>query len=152
MNNMGLLEEAIKYFRCYSCEEHKRSYLSPMVAFPSEARRNANLGMDLFFVNSIPILHVLDLFSKFAVINRVKSKEPWDVLRMFIASWVRYFGVPRRIIGDMGKEFDNKVFRFVGERLGIKLEVTAGLPLGISLVSPVFYVFYAFYFFFLFFG
>ena len=75
-------------------------------------------------MNSIPILHVLDLFSKFVVINRVKSKEPWDVLTMFIASWVRYFGVPQRIITDMGKEFDNKVFRFVGERLGIKLDVT----------------------------
>ena len=124
MINLDLLDEAIKDFHCHSCEEHKRSYLSPILAFSSEARPNVNLGMDPFFVNSVPILYGLDHFSKFVVMNRVKSKEPWDVLTMFIISWVRYFGVPRRIITDMGKEFDNKVFRFVGERLGIKLDVT----------------------------
>ena len=124
MINMSLLEEANKDFHCCSYEEHKRSYPSPIVAFPSEARPNANVGMDLFFVNWIPILHVLDLFSTFVVINRVKSKEPWDVLLMFIASWVDYFRVPRRIIDDMRKEFDNKVFRFVGDRFRIRLDVT----------------------------
>ena len=45
------------------------------------------------------------------------------VLRAFVKSWIKYFSTPNSILMDLGREFDNSLFRLLGEKLGISLRV-----------------------------
>ena len=54
------------------------------------------------------ILTVTDLFSKFVFAEAIKCKEASAVAGALV-NMVTAYGLPKRIITDQGKEFNNKV-------------------------------------------
>ena len=53
--------------------------------------------MDLLFLGDINALHIMDVFPKYSILTRVRSKNPQEVWDAFLASWVGVFGAPKSL-------------------------------------------------------
>ena len=55
------------------------------------------LQTDLLFLGDINALHIMDVFPKYSILTRVRSKNPQEVWDAFLASWVGVFGAPKSL-------------------------------------------------------
>ena len=56
--------------------------------------------VDLLFVESHIILHMIDEATRFTMATVIKTKQPQDLISAMNNSWFRLFGAPRCIISD----------------------------------------------------
>ena len=63
---------------------------------------NERLQMDLLFLGDIITLHIMDVFSKYSMLTRVRSKNPQEVWDAFLSTWARVFGIPKCLHLDEG--------------------------------------------------
>ena len=72
--------------------------------------------MDITFWNdpvtklTIPILHIIDLSSRFSSARFLKSKQPKEIIEKLACCWISVFGPPMRTWLDNGGEFGNDIF------------------------------------------
>ena len=79
--------------------------LSLCVSFGTEnARFNERIMMDIIYIDSMPILHIVDESNRFSAarfLPNVSTKAIWDALLRCWASI--YNGLPNRILVDQGR-------------------------------------------------
>lgn len=121
--DMDMLKQIENEFKCDVCDRHGPQKHKPIVSFEPEPYFNKHLALDLMFVNDIPILHVIDTFTRFGMATMVKSKEGNHILKAFCEMWIKVFSKPKSLLSDLGKEFDNKMFRFLSDKLDVALKV-----------------------------
>ena len=110
---------------CEGCIFKKRLPDKPSVALPLSNDFNKCLAMDLKIWKGIPILYIIDCFTRFTVGTVLKSKTPEAVVKAFMTHWVRYFQKPKEIITDQGLEFTGSVMMEAMSKLDIILHTTA---------------------------
>ena len=71
---------------------------------------NEKVQMDLLILDDVIVVHAMDVFSKYSLFYRVKSKNPQDVWDVFCASWLGTFGPPKCLQMDEGGEWENEVW------------------------------------------
>ena len=47
---------------------------------------NERVQMDLLFLDDLIALHIMDVFSKYSILTRVRSKNPQEVWDAFVSS------------------------------------------------------------------
>ena len=95
---------------CIVCKRYKRPPLRPIVGMPLATRFNQTITMDIKFIKSKPVLHMIDSLSRFSVSVLLASKRGRDVLDSFFKNWVTIFGPPGLILTDNGGDFANHEF------------------------------------------
>ena len=58
---------------------------------------NERLQIDLLFLGDIIALHIMDVFSKYSILTRVRPKNPQEVWDASLSGWVGVFGAPKRL-------------------------------------------------------
>ena len=63
----------------------------------------------------------MDVFSKYSILTRVRSKNPQEVWGAFLSSWAGVFGAPRSLHLDEGGEWKDELWRDLCVERRIKL-------------------------------
>ena len=109
------LEEAVVRVteKCETCARYKKARLRPVVSFDLGKDFNNVLALDLKFVNTHIVLHIIDTFSRYSQASVVWRKRKEDIVRAIMQHWVSIFGAPNSIFSDNGGEFNNYLLREV---------------------------------------
>ena len=108
---------------CETCQLTKRSNSVPKVSGVMPARPNDILTLDLKFFEKIPVLWMIDAFSRFALGVVLKSKEMDEVVRNLENEWFMKFGKPStRLWTDNGLEFSNKAMAALVKKWGLQIK------------------------------
>ena len=73
--------------------------------------------LHLKFINSKPILHLIDHATRYSAAVVLRSKEKDEVISKIFQIWISYFGSPTQILSDNGGEFNNNDFRIMEKNL-----------------------------------
>ena len=122
-----LLENVCKDFVCKTCKDMERVRKNPVVAMPKALEFNHTLGMDVFFVETLPILHVVCLFSNYRLLRYLQEKTGRVVLDILWDRWISVFGVPCCLLIDLGPEFNNEDIFSLRDTCGV---VIKAIPAG----------------------
>ena len=96
----------------------------PLMALPPSDDFNCRVHVDLFGP-LIPnngykyCMVIIDAFSKFLKIAPLQSKEMEHSSITFYNEWVSIFGPPHLLISDLGKEFNNSMYKTLCDAFGI---------------------------------
>lgn len=129
INDAGIKEALVKVVNmCDFCRKYKRKPLRPCVSEPLSEGFNSTVAMDLktYVKDSIYILHLICLGTKYSAATVIKGKHSNTILRKVLQSWIHYFGAPRRFLTDNGKEFANDVFKDLCEHFNVVSITTPG--------------------------
>ena len=77
--------------------------------------------MDLLFLGDVITLRIMDVFSKYSILTRVRSTNPQEVWDAFLSSWVGVFGISESLHLDEGGERENDLWRDLCVTRRIKL-------------------------------
>ena len=88
--------------QCETCQAFAEAPHLPIAGTSQVAMFNERLQMDLLFFDDIIALHIMDVFSKYSILTRVRPKNPQEVWDAFISSWVGVFGNPKSLHLDEG--------------------------------------------------
>ena len=91
---------------------------------------NERLQMDLLFFGDVIALRIMEVFSKYSVLTRVRPKNPQEVWDAFLTSWVGGFGAPKSLLLDEGGEWENDLWRdlCVGRRIKLIFQGAGAHP------------------------
>ena len=109
------------------CMKYKKTKLRPSVGFLLSKDLNDVVAMDLKSTNSIHILHIIDdatRFSAAGVVKSKKKKKEEEIVDTFIKHWIPIFGAPGKILSGNGGEFNNNLFRELGEQFNVVIMST----------------------------
>ena len=122
----SLLDKVGTTFSCETCSKFQRDGPHPVASLPKIAEFNVTVGMDLFYIKKVKVLHVIDMFTKFCRLSVVESTKSEEVVQKFHESWTSLFGKPTYIRFDLGPEFDNEEFLNLRDVIGCQLEAVGG--------------------------
>lgn len=108
---------------CHQCQLHQRGPQRFKFNLRDDhIEFNAEIIVDIFYLNGRPVLHVIDSATSFQAarfLPSMKSKSVWEGLR---ACWIDvYQGPPERIVHDAGKNFTSDEFKQNARALRLKL-------------------------------
>lgn len=66
------------------------------------------------------MLVIIDYFTKFVELIVIKNKKTQTVARKFLKHIILYYDIPKRLLTNRRKEFDNKLIKEICEILKIK--------------------------------
>ena len=95
---------------CEVCRAFDKAPHLPIAGTSSVSCFNERVQVDLLFLDDIIAAHAMDVFSKYSLLHRVKSKNPQEVWDVFCASWLGTFGPPKCLQMDEGGEWKNEVW------------------------------------------
>ena len=113
MKNAGIEDEEMLNIvektdeKCKTCIKYGRQPPKPIVTLPRATDFNQSVAMDLKFIDSKIILHLIDHFSRYSAACVISSKHRDIIIANILRFWVSPFGSPQKILVDMGREFDN---------------------------------------------
>ena len=110
---------------CETCAKFKKPPSKPIVTLPRAREFNESVAMDLKFINSKPVLHLIDHATRYSAAIPLGSKHRNEVITKIFQIWISYFGSPKKILSDGGGEFNNDDFRCMGESLNTVITSTA---------------------------
>ena len=61
---------------------------------------NSEVQLDLLFFKGQPILHVIDVCTRFTAVGLLTGRDTDTILTGFQKIWVSYFGPPEKLVGD----------------------------------------------------
>ena len=111
--------------KCKTCNRYGRQPPKPIVTLPRATDFNESVAIDLKFINSKPIMHIIDHFSRYSAACVIPSKDKDIIIANILKIWISVFGCPKKILADMGREFDNKDYREMGEKLNTIVKSSA---------------------------
>ena len=97
--------------QCDTCKAFEKAPHIPFAGTSSVSMFNERLRMDLLFLDDITALRIMDVFPKYSIITRVRSRNPQEVWDTFLSSWVGVFGAPKSLHLDEGGEWKNDPWR-----------------------------------------
>ena len=115
---------------CQPCKVEARRPPRPKSTAPKATSFNHLICIDLKenirYKNAPPyILYIIDAFTKFKAAKFIKDKKGETVTEALMLEWVKYFGPPKYIQSDRGKEFLNKHLQAFCSVHGIRMTTTA---------------------------
>ena len=110
---------------CDICKRFRRSPARPVVTFPLATEFNETIAMDIKFINSRPVLHLIDHATRYSRACLLANKKPMSVVQAIITHWIQVFGQPTQFLTDNGGEFVNSELIELAEKFNIVLKTTA---------------------------
>ena len=110
---------------CDICKKFRRSPPRPVVSFPLATEFNETVAMDLKFINSRPVLHMIDHATRYSTACLLSNKKPASVIQGVMTHWIQIFGYPTQVLTDNGGEFVNSELIELAETFNIVLKTTA---------------------------
>ena len=110
---------------CDVCKLYHKNKSRPVVGFNLARDFNEVVSMDLKFIESHGILHLIDNATKFSSAAVLKSKRKEEIVEKIFQHWIQIFGCPDTFFSDNGGEFNNNLMRELGELLNTKILTTA---------------------------
>ena len=110
--------------KCSPCAKFSRKPLSFQIGNidTNEIVFNKEIAMDIFWIEGTPVLHVIDLGTRYSA-AQLLTKKPIDtdeVWNAFLKCWVLvYAGMPEIMFCDQGKEFTSKLWNELAEENGV---------------------------------
>ena len=104
-----IMKEA-KELKCSVCERHKAMRPARRAAPPREIGTNEVVGIDVIYLPTVnpqrsrPALNIIDWGTKFQLVIPLRSKRPEEA-RAAYRQWLRFFGPPKTLAVDLGREF-----------------------------------------------
>ncbi len=131
---------------CLRCQKALRS--APMAEnlhpLPLCSAPNQRIHCDLFGPlktvdnSKAHVLCITDAYTKYSELCVVHNKEAQTIASAIISNWICRFGIPDQIFSDGGKEFANKLLKYICEFLKIaKNKITPAHPQGNAQVEIV---------------
>ena len=98
---------------CNVCKQFKKTRARPVVCMPLANKFNQVIAMDLkHFKDGVYFLHLIDLFSRFSLLQVITIKLPNVIVDAVIKMWIASgFGAPRKFLIDNGREFANNLYK-----------------------------------------
>ena len=127
-------QDTIKHIKalsqCEVCAVESRRRPKPKSAAPRSTNFNHLICIDLKenirYKNSPPyILYIIDSFTNFKAARFISSKKGEVVVEALMLEWIKFFGPPRYIQSDRGKEFLNQHLQTFCSIHGIRMTTTA---------------------------
>lgn len=130
----GMAKQVEEYVAsCDGCQRHKArttrraGKLHPL---PIPPRPFADVALD--FVGPLPpsngkdlLLTITDRLSGYTRLVASRTKDgAKEIAHSFFEEWIRFFGVPERLVSDRDKLFTSKFWRCIHARLGTKLQMS----------------------------
>ena len=133
-NSGAFVESTIEHIRglknCEACKLENRWPPKPKSVAQKLTSFNHLLCIDCKenkrYKNSPPyILYMIDAFSKFKAAVFIPNKQGETVVEALLVHWVKFFGPPKYIQSDPGKEFLNQHLQAFCNIHGIRMTTTA---------------------------
>ena len=130
----GMAKQVEEYVAsCDGCQRHKSrttrraGKLHPL---PVPPRPFTDIALD--FVGPLPssngkdlLLTITDRLSGYTRLVACRTKDgAKEIAHVFLEEWIRFFGVPERLVSDRDKLFTSKFWRCIHSRLGTKLQLS----------------------------
>lgn len=98
---LSILQEISRY--CDPCQRMATRPLTFPVTMPEGIIFSHQLAPDLMWINSNPVLYVLDTHTDFSAAQFLQGEDTESVWLAFITAWVSiYIGSPDSILTDQG--------------------------------------------------
>ena len=110
---------------CDTCKIYHKAKNRPVVSFNLAKDFNEVISMDLKFIESHGILHIIDNATKFSSAAVLKCKKKEEIVEKIFLHWIQIFGSPENFFSDNGGEFNNELMRELGELLNTRVLTTA---------------------------
>ena len=110
---------------CKICKEYRKAPRRPIVGLPLANNFNEVLQLDLFFIDTKVILHMIDSITKLSACALIKSKSAEHVMDGMLRFWISIFGAPQKMHTDNGGEFSNSIISELTEKFNITIHTTA---------------------------
>lgn len=104
---------------CETCLRFKKAPPRPCVGMPNATKFNEVVSMDIKFYHGTPILHLIDVCTRYSVSSIVKNKKASTIIEEIFKNWISIFGPPDKFLSDNGTEFGNQEFRDMAEAVNI---------------------------------
>ena len=110
---------------CDTCKRFKRVAPRPVVAIPIGTKFLDVVAMDLKHVrDNTWVLHLIDSFTRYSGGAIINNKRPETIVKGILECWVKFLGIPRKILTDNGGEFVNQEFMDMADNLNIHVMTT----------------------------
>ena len=96
-----------------------------MVGFSLVHDFNETAAMDLKQFWGVYILHMVDHAIRYSAAAIISSKQKEVIINKIFRHWIAIFGTPNLFFFNNGGEFNNELFRKMGEQLNINIKTTA---------------------------
>lgn len=110
---------------CDVCKRFRRAPPRPVVSFPLATEFNETVAMDIKFINTRPVLHLIDHATRYSRACVLNNKKPMSVIQAVLTHWIQIFGQPVQFLTDNGGEFVNSELIELSEKFNIVLLTTA---------------------------
>ena len=107
------------YIRC------KRPSSRSVVGFSLAHDFNETLAVDVKQFRGVYILHMVDHATRYSAAAIISSKQKEVIIDKIFKHWIAIFGTPNLFLSNNGGEFNNELFREMGEQLNINIKTTA---------------------------
>ena len=97
-----------------------------MVGFSLSKGCNEVLAMDVGEYENQKFLVMTDQFSWYVQGVWLKNKKPEEIVKGIMTKWIPVYGVPKKILIDNGREFQNEKVRRLTDALDIEVLTIAG--------------------------
>ena len=68
---------------------------------------------------------MVDHYSWYMEVERIKKKQPDEVIKALMNKWISAFGTPKKILTDNGRAFQNENMRSLTDAWNIEIMTTA---------------------------
>ena len=95
--------------QCQTCAQYTPTQCEPMLATPLPAHPWERLGADLFHLDGVTYLLIVDYFSRYPEVIKLTSLTSKSVISAFKSTFSRH-GIPDDLISDNGPQFNSDEF------------------------------------------
>ena len=110
---------------CEACAKFRKPCPRPVVSVPMATKFNETVSMDLKVWGKRYFIVIVDLATRFCASAVIDDKKPRTILKALFLSWISFFGAPKKLLSDNGREFDNSEMRQFGESFNVRIMATA---------------------------
>ena len=122
--------EVARNYHCAACSRYKKPNSPSPASLQFAKKFNDVVQADVMWIKigdqKIPILHVVDLASKFEEATVVHSEKTNDLRRALERRWFRIFGAPRELVTDEGRGWASDEMKEFLSDLGITHSMAPG--------------------------
>ena len=111
--------------KCTTCKMFRTTPPRPVVSFPIASTFNEVVALDLKFLDSSIILHMIDHATRYSRACIIPNKKKRTIVRGILDHWISIFGSPQKFLSDNGGEFVNDEFTELAEQFNITVLTTA---------------------------
>ena len=122
--------DVAKNFNCAACSRYRKPNAASPSTVPTATKFNEVIQADVMWIKvndqKIPILHVIDLASKFQEATVVNGEKSADFIKALERRWFRIFGIPRQLTTDEGRGWASDDMKEFLADLGITHNMAPG--------------------------